>query len=246
MASVGILSILEPSLGVINASLPLLRPVVMEVRDILGFKSMPQSHLVIHGSPFGQSIGSRWMRTKINDPFPLDTIVTRDDRSDEEHKKRLGVGDDYNQLIQGGALHSGENEKRSQIAVRTDWEVSSTGEHDEFRVIESSPPLSSRATASHSMPCAIRKSVEATCCYSTRTSIGCCATCCRNQLHMSVSSENTQYSDHTVQTPSTNIRGYPAKSNYLSHRVIACTGRKYRMQQKRAAGSEHGWWYSIF
>jgi hypothetical protein len=125
MASVGILSILEPLLGVINASLPLLRPVIMEVRDILGFKSMPQSNSVNHGSPFGQSIGSRRMRMKINDPFPLDTIVTRDDRSDEEHKKRLGDDEDYNQLIQGVAFHSGGHEKRSQIAVRTDWEVSS-------------------------------------------------------------------------------------------------------------------------
>jgi hypothetical protein len=65
------------------------------------------------------------MRMKINDPFPLDTIVTRDDRSDKEHKKQLGEEEDYNQLIHVDAPQRCGHRKQSQIAVRTDWEIRS-------------------------------------------------------------------------------------------------------------------------
>ncbi|PVH96122.1 hypothetical protein DM02DRAFT_731390 [Periconia macrospinosa] len=98
-ASVGILSILEPLLGVVNASLPLLRPVFLRLKECMGF---PENSQVTKDSHPGyiQSIGSRRMRVKLNDPFPLDTIASvRGQSSNEPRSELVSDGESVKNLI---------------------------------------------------------------------------------------------------------------------------------------------------
>ena len=125
MASVGILSILEPLLGVINACLPLLRPVFSRIREMLGIERAPTTKSQNSQSPYLQSIGSRRIRTKISDPFPLDTIMTMNNQSDEDYRKRsAGDGESVKQLIHSGGHPDGGDQLRPQTQVKQDWEIS--------------------------------------------------------------------------------------------------------------------------
>ncbi|KAF1964405.1 hypothetical protein BU23DRAFT_631876 [Bimuria novae-zelandiae CBS 107.79] len=74
-ASVGILSVLEPLLGIVNCSLPLLRPVVPHLAELARFRRTSTDET--KGSyTYGLSIGSRRTHSKMPDAYPLDTIVT--------------------------------------------------------------------------------------------------------------------------------------------------------------------------
>lgn len=98
-ASVGILSILEPLLGVVNASLPLLRPVFLKLKERVGRSGVPK---VIKDNRPGylQSIGSRRMRVKLNDPFPFDTLTAvKGGSSNEPRKEPTSDGESVNELI---------------------------------------------------------------------------------------------------------------------------------------------------
>jgi hypothetical protein len=124
MASVGILSIMEPLLGVINACLPLLRPVVLELQELLGLEKATQSKPQNYHSPFPKSIGSRRTRMQIKDPYPLDTTGTIHDRADDESKIQSADDEEsVKQLVYCGAPQSVGDHRCPQITVRSDREV---------------------------------------------------------------------------------------------------------------------------
>lgn len=78
-ASVGLLSILEPLLGVANCSLPVLWPVFHLLAEKFNWNK-GHSGSMEDGRPSFlrsiQSIGTKPIRPKVHDPYPLDTIIT--------------------------------------------------------------------------------------------------------------------------------------------------------------------------
>ncbi|KAF1992815.1 hypothetical protein P154DRAFT_478525 [Amniculicola lignicola CBS 123094] len=74
-ASVGVLSVMEPVFGVINCSLPLLRPVSKKLMVFFGNKEGTSQSNPSRPS-FLQSIGSNRTRAKLRDPYALNTLDT--------------------------------------------------------------------------------------------------------------------------------------------------------------------------
>ena len=72
--SIGLLSNLEPLLGIINCCLPVSRPVILRTMDSVGLSRMTVSKPSVR--PAFATIGSNRTR-KTTDPYTLDTIVTK-------------------------------------------------------------------------------------------------------------------------------------------------------------------------
>lgn len=115
-ASVGVLSILEPLLGIINRSLPLLRPVLQYFLDKLGWVRIEGKSS--SRPSFLPSIGSKRARPQVHDPYPLDTLATVDHASQTKIWKSTSAGDSESvkDLMK-------DDQHSHSIVVKRDWDV---------------------------------------------------------------------------------------------------------------------------
>ncbi|KAF2451160.1 hypothetical protein P171DRAFT_515235 [Karstenula rhodostoma CBS 690.94] len=116
-ASVGILSVLEPLLGIVNCSLPLLRPIIPRVAELVGPRKTLSNQS--KGSyTYGLSIGSRRTRARTLDVYPLDTVATLYENLETQGDgaKPVSDSDSLKELVTGEGVPK-------RIVVRTDWDV---------------------------------------------------------------------------------------------------------------------------
>ena len=119
-ASIGLLSVLEPLLGVTSCTLPLLRPIFRLLVEKFGGKGKCTG--VTSNRPSFlqsiQSIGSKRTRAKGHDPYPLDTILnTNNTYIDSKGKDQInGDCESVTNLVQNA-------QGSSTIHVKTHWNV---------------------------------------------------------------------------------------------------------------------------
>jgi hypothetical protein len=117
-ASVGVLSILEPLLGIINCSLPLLRPVLQK---IIGMFSRANASNSEHSSrpSILYSIGTKRMRRKTDDPYQLDTFNTLNGDYSTEVGKSQCMEEGSESVRNLVEINNVEN----KISVKKDWNI---------------------------------------------------------------------------------------------------------------------------
>jgi hypothetical protein len=116
-AAVGILSILEPLLGIVNCSLPLLRPIILKTIELFGIRRASTDRKK-DGYTYGHSIGTKRTRAKVPDVYPLETVATtKEDFQINLEQSELGdESESMKELVED--VH-----QRNRIAVRRDWNL---------------------------------------------------------------------------------------------------------------------------
>lgn len=115
-ASVGVLSLLEPLLGVINCCLPLISPVIIKVHRHF---FPPKGDSTSNSRPVDYTIGgsSRYKRKKRTDPYALDTINNYNTQNSTLITSKGHLDNDSMEFPLK------ESQNTSGIVVRTQWDV---------------------------------------------------------------------------------------------------------------------------